>query len=40
MPPLFGLMANHITPALFPLFLLVLLLLMALAHEGLQQRTK
>lgn len=40
MPPLFGLMANHITPALFPLYLLALLLLMVLAHEGLQRRAK
>ena len=35
MPPLFGLIANHITPALFPFYLLVLLVLMALAHEAL-----
>lgn len=35
MPPLFGLIANHITAALFPFYLLVLLVLMALAHEAL-----
>lgn len=33
MPPLFGLVANHIHVALFPAFLLVLLVLMALTHE-------
>ena len=35
MPPLFGLIANHITVALFPLYLLAILLLMALTHEAL-----
>ena len=35
MPPLFGLMANHITVALFPFYLLALLLLMAFTHEAL-----
>ena len=34
MPPLFGLIANHITAALFPVYLLLLLLLMA----GMYQR--
>lgn len=37
MPPLFGLIANHITPALFPVYLLALLLLMAVMHEKLQR---
>ena len=39
MPPLFGLLANNITPALFPLYLLALLLLMALMHEQLVRKT-
>ena len=38
MPPLFGLLANTITPALFPLYLLVLLL-MAFMHEQLVRKT-
>lgn len=33
MPPLFGVIANHITVALFPLYLLVILTLMVLMHE-------
>lgn len=33
MPPLFGLIANHITVALMPLYLLAILVLMALMHE-------
>lgn len=32
MPPLFGLLANHVTPALFPVYLLVLLIGMFLMH--------
>lgn len=35
MPPLFGLIANHITAALFPLYLLAILLLMVFMHEAL-----
>ena len=35
MPPLFGLIANHITVALFPFYLLVILLLMISMHEAL-----
>ena len=35
MPPIFGLIANHISIALFPLFLLVILVLMFLMHERL-----
>lgn len=35
MPPLFGLIANHITVALLPVFLLVILALMAVMHERL-----
>ncbi len=33
MPPLFGLIANHLTPALFPVYLLGILVLMAWMHE-------
>ena len=39
MPPLFGLLANNITPALFPFYLLVLLLLMVFMHEQLVRKT-
>ena len=39
MPPLFGLLANNITPALFPIYLLVLLLLMVFMHEQLVRKT-
>ena len=38
MPPLFGLAANHITPALLPGYLLALLALMAVMHELLMKR--
>lgn len=33
MPPLFGLIANHISVALFPVYLLAILVLMAVMHE-------
>jgi len=39
MPPLFGLIANHITVALFPLYLLVILVLMIVMHETLLKIT-
>ncbi len=39
MPPLFGLVANHITPALFPFFLLAALVVMFLMHEQLVRKT-
>ena len=39
MPPLFGLIANNITPALFPFYLLVLLVLMIFMHEQLVRKT-
>ena len=39
MPPLFGLLANNITPALFPFYLLVLLALMVFMHEQLVRKT-
>ena len=35
MPPVFGLIANHISAALLPAFLGLLLLLMAMMHERL-----
>lgn len=35
MPPLFGLIANHITVSLFPIYLLVILILMIFMHEAL-----
>ena len=35
MPPLFGLIANHISITLFPVFLLVILLIMVVMHEKL-----
>ncbi len=34
MPPLFGLLANNITPALFPFYLLVVLVLMVLMQAA------
>ena len=40
MPPLFGLLANNITPALFPFYLLVLLVLMVCMHEQLVRKTR
>ena len=38
-PPLFGLLANNITPALFPFYLLALLVLMVFMHEQLVRKT-
>ena len=39
MPPLFGLLANNVTPALFPVYLLLLLILMIVMHEQLTRKT-
>lgn len=39
MPPLFGLIANHISAALFPVYLAAFLILMILMHELLLKRT-
>lgn len=39
MPPVFGLIANHISIALFPLYIMVLLVLMAIMHELLVKKT-
>ena len=33
MPPLFGLIANHVSVALLPVYLLVILVLMVVMHE-------
>ncbi|WP_343208014.1 MFS transporter [Anaerolentibacter hominis] len=40
MPPLFGLIANHISVRLFPFYLLMALILMAVMYERLLRRTK
>ena len=40
MPPLFGLLANNITPALFPFYLLALLVLMVCMHKQLVRKTR
>lgn len=40
MPPLFGLIANHITVALMPLYIFVLLVLMAVMYAILVRKTK
>lgn len=40
MPPLFGLIANHISAALFPVYLLVILVLMFAMHELLNKQTE
>ena len=40
MPPLFGLIANHITPALMPLYLLAILALMWFMYEKLLKTVK
>ena len=40
MPPLFGLLANNVTPALFPFYLLALLVLMVCMHEQLVRKTR
>ena len=39
MPPLFGLIANHISVGLFPVFLLLILILMVIMHELLTKKT-
>lgn len=39
MPPLFGLMANHINISLFPYYLLIILALMVFMHERMQKRS-
>lgn len=40
MPPLFGVIANHTTIAIFPYYLLVILILMGYMHEALQRKQK
>ena len=39
MPPIFGLIANHISIALFPVYIMVLLILMVIMHELLSKKT-
>ena len=39
MPPVFGLIANHITVALLPVYLLIILVLMVIMHEHLCKKT-
>lgn len=39
MPPVFGLIANHITVALLPVYLFVILILMFVMHEALTKKT-
>ena len=39
MPPVFGLIANHITVALLPVYLLIILVLMGIMHELLCKKT-
>ncbi len=39
MPPVFGLIAQHVTVALLPVYLLALLALMAFMHEALERKT-
>ena len=39
MPPLFGLIANHITVAILPVYLLAILVVMVVMHEQLNRKT-
>ena len=39
MPPVFGLIANHVTVALLPVYLLIILVLMVIMHELLCKKT-
>ena len=38
MPPLFGLIANHVNVALLPVYLLLILILMVIMHELLTKK--
>ncbi len=40
MPPIFGLIANHITVTLLPVYLLIILILMVFMHELLKKKTE
>ena len=40
MPPVFGLIANHITVALLPVYLFIILILMFVMHEALTKKTR
>lgn len=39
MPPIFGLIANYITVSLLPVYLLIILMLMVVMHQGLKKKT-
>ena len=39
-PPEFGVIANHISTALLPLYLLLILVLMIFAHEKMLKKVK
>ncbi len=39
-PPVFGVIANHISTALLPLYLLLILVLMIFAHEKMLKKVK
>lgn len=40
MPPLFGFLANHISIAIFPVYMLAILFLMVILHERMLRKTK
>lgn len=40
MPPVFGLIANHISASLFPVYLLIFTVIMIVVHESLVKKTK
>lgn len=40
MPPIFGFIANHISPSLFPVYLLAILILMAVMHEKMLSKVR
>ena len=40
MPPLFGLLAQHVSIALMPVYLLVILVLMAILQEKTERKTQ
>ena len=40
MPPLFGIIANTISVALLPVYLIILLVLMVVMHEALCKKTE
>ena len=40
MPPVFGLLANHISASLLPWYLLVIMVLMVIMHTGVIRKTR